>query len=78
MPKLSQEYNDDLVKSSGQQPAEVKNESKAFELPCSVCGKRLLVDEETFKIVNKALAQDLDNPLVCGDCEQAYVEEIFE
>lgn len=77
MPRLSQKYDDDLVKSS-EQPAEAKNDSKAFELPCSVCGKRLLVDEETFKIVNKALAHDLDNPLFCGDCEQAYVEEIFE
>jgi hypothetical protein len=45
---------------------------------CTACGTRLFVDKDTFERLNKAVTQDLDNSLVCGECEREYEDLTFE
>jgi hypothetical protein len=52
--------------------AEYRTSTNRFELPCSVCGKTLFVDEETKEDFDRAARQDLDYNLTCLDCDQEY------
>ena len=41
-----------------------------FEISCSVCGRRPYVGEDTKREIQRALDRDLDNTLVCSECER--------
>ncbi len=76
IPKLREEYDADTIKTN--EPTEYETESNRFELPCSVCGRMLFVDRETFDAFEKALAEDLDNQFICADCEREYEDAAYD
>ena len=76
MPRVREEYDADLIKTS--EPTEHETAQNHFGLPCSVCGGLLYVDRETLDAYEKALAHDLDNQFICADCEREYEDAAFE
>ena len=53
-------------------PTTFKTAENQQELRCGVCGDLSFVDEETFRRVTRAIEEGLDNPFMCGDCEDEY------
>jgi hypothetical protein len=70
MPRLREEFDSDLI--TGYRPAEYRSATDRYELPCSVCGKTLFVDEDTKRDLERASERDLDYAFTCSDCDQEY------
>jgi hypothetical protein len=49
-------------------------ETNRFELNCGICNRILYVDEQTRMSAYRAIAEGLDNPLVCDECRDEYAE----
>jgi hypothetical protein len=45
-----------------------------FKLRCGICNALFYVDETTFKNVNNAIEEGIDNPFMCARCEEEYDE----
>lgn len=44
------------------------------EINCGACFKTFYADKVTFESINRAIEQALDNPFICGECQQEYEE----
>jgi hypothetical protein len=76
MPRLREEFDSDLIRRY--QPAEYRTTTHQCELPCSVCGKILFVDEDTKREFDRAIDRDLDNRFTCTECDQEFDGLAFE
>ena len=76
MPRLREEFDSDLI--TRDRPAEWRTTTNNFEVPCSVCGKPLFMDDDTKQVFHRAAELGLDYEPTCLDCEQEYDELAFE
>jgi hypothetical protein len=71
MPHLHEQFDADRF--DGREPAmEFPMKTNPFEIPCSVCGRALYVDEETSRDFRRAMEFEFDNKFTCFKCEQEY------
>jgi hypothetical protein len=59
-------------------PTTFRTAENQHELRCGMCGEIYFVDSVTLDSVNTAVAQGLDNPFRCEDCEEEYDEAAYE
>lgn len=70
MQGLRQERDADRIDM--RRTTEIKTDEYQHELFCGICNKRLFVDSQTLDSVNRAVAEGLDNPLLCDNCIAEY------
>ena len=70
MTRLREEFDSDLI--TRHRPAEYRTTVNQFEVPCSVCGKILFVNEDTKLDFDRAMERDLDYKITCLECDQEY------
>ncbi len=68
MPRVRQEFDADLL--SPNLPTEIETDLNRYELPCSLCGRQLFVDQTTLENFERGLEHDVDNQFTCYECEQ--------
>ncbi|CAN5354354.1 hypothetical protein BH10ACI3_BH10ACI3_13990 [soil metagenome] len=44
------------------------------EINCSMCFETFYTDEATFDNLCKAIEEGIENPFLCGDCQEEYEE----
>ena len=73
---LRSEYDDEyLNRLQRTMPHQTpKNQQK---IRCSVCGKFYFVDEEIFEQLVKLMKYDLDNQVLCIDCDREYQNAVL-
>ncbi len=76
MIRVREEVDADLIKTN--LPTEFETELNRYELPCSVCGRLLYVDQSTLESYEKGMEYDLDNQFTCYECEQEYQDLAYE
>lgn len=76
MQKLRESADADRVKQSGE-ATQSKNEQNQFQIECAECGGHYFVDRQKYARLSRAVAEGLDNPFVCEDCERDYDELAF-
>ena len=76
MRRLREEFDSDL--DHGVAPTDYRSSKNRFEIPCSVCGESLYVDEETQRDFDRAIEHDLDNTFRCYRCEEEYDTLAYE
>lgn len=76
MPRLREEFDSDLI--TRHRPADYRTTVNQYEVPCSVCGKILFVDDDTKRDFERAIERDLDYRLTCFECEQEYDRLAYE
>lgn len=69
-------HEEDYAAQSG--PSKVRTEANPHELRCGMCGEVYFVSSETLEGVNTAVRAGLDNPFMCGDCEEEYDELAYD
>lgn len=60
------------------QITEHKTEQNKYEITCGACGKIYYTDKKTTNYFNRLIKQDLDNPFLCGDCQNDLEEHIVQ
>lgn len=65
--RLREEYDADL--NQGVAVTEYRTETNRYEVPCGACGRSLYVDEDLKEDLERAIKHDLDNQLLCSQCE---------
>lgn len=76
MPQVREEFDADFLKTI--EPTEYKTDVNRYELPCSVCGRTMFVDETTLRDFERALEHDLDNQFICAECGRDYEDSAYE
>ena len=76
MVRLREEFDSDLIQRN--RSSDYRSTTNCYEIPCSVCGKILFVDEDTKADFDRAETHDLDNRFTCYECEQEYDRLAFE
>jgi hypothetical protein len=71
MPRLREEFDGDLVEGR-QVAAQFPVSANSFEIPCSVCGRGLYVDEAMRLDYQRMMEYESDNNFTCFRCEQEY------
>lgn len=49
-----------------------KTRQNCYEITCAVCCRTFYADKETYESISRAVEQALDNPFICGECQQEY------
>ena len=76
MTRLREEFDSDLITRN--RSTEYRSTTNRYEMPCSVCGKVLFVDEETKRDIERSIERDLDDKFTCYQCEEEYDSLAFE
>ena len=76
MTRLHEQFDGDRVERIP--VTEYRSMMNRFEIPCSVCGRPLFVDQDTKREIQRSLDRDLENTLTCAECERNLDESAFE
>jgi hypothetical protein len=75
--RLREEFDADRVESPGT-ATEYMTEQNRFEISCGTCFKTLYADSETSESLLRSIEEGLDNPYLCGECQEEFEEEAYE
>lgn len=76
MPRLREQFDSDRIMRD--EMTEYATAVNRFEVRCSVCGRSLYIDEVGKQDLERALAHDLDNTIICRECDEDYDRLAFE
>ena len=76
MPQLREEADADRIENYVSM-TDYRTDLNQYEVLCGSCGRTVFVDKETSEHFSRAMEHDLDNPLLCDDCQHDHDEMAY-